>query len=140
MIREGPPAAIPPVRLGELSLRLGDPRSGVGALHRRTYDPGMRVRTLVTLVTLLVVGAGLLVQLANSNDTDDQTYLGTPIPADAIVVEIHSSNTKQDWIDQVAASFNAGDHTVNGSPIAVTVEHVGSGSSIVAGYRRYRRR
>lgn len=56
--------------------------------------------------------------------------VSTPLPEDAVVVEIHSSNTKQDWMDQVVASFNNGDFKVDGKPIAVTVAHVGSGSSM----------
>ena len=90
------------------------------------------VFALIILGALVIVGAGLLLQAVNQESTkdDDSAAAGTPLPADAVVVEIHSSNTKQDWMDQVVASFNAGGHTVNGQPIAVTVAHVGSGSSM----------
>ena len=90
------------------------------------------VFALIVLGALLIVGAGLLLQVVNQKSTedDDSANAGTPLPADAVVVEIHSSNTKQDWMEQVVASFSAGGHTVNGKPIAVTVAHVGSGSSM----------
>ena len=56
---------------------------------------------------------------------------GTPLPRDAVVVEFHSSNTKQDWVDEVVESFNAEGKTVSdGRPIVVVAYHVGSGSSM----------
>lgn len=56
---------------------------------------------------------------------------GTPLPQDAVVVEFHSSNTKQDWINEVVESFNAEGKTVaDGRPIVVVAYHVGSGSSM----------
>jgi Ca-activated chloride channel family protein len=90
------------------------------------------VFALIILGALLVVFAGVFFQAVDqeSQKDDSDSSVGTPLPADAVVVEIHSSNTKADWMDQVVASFNAGDHTVNGKPIAVTVAHVGSGSSM----------
>jgi Ca-activated chloride channel family protein len=90
------------------------------------------VFTLIILGALLIVGAALLLQIASQEDTKDEaaSVAGTPLPAGAVVVEIHSSNTKQDWMNQVVASFNAGGYTVNEKPIAVTVAHIGSGSSM----------
>jgi Ca-activated chloride channel family protein len=56
---------------------------------------------------------------------------GTPLPRDAVVVEFHSSNTKQDWVNEVVESFNAEGKTVaDGRPIVVVAYHVGSGSSM----------
>lgn len=56
---------------------------------------------------------------------------GTPLPRNALVVEFYSSNTKQDWVDEVVESFNAeGKSVASGQPIVVTVHHVGSGSSM----------
>jgi len=91
---------------------------------------------IIILTTTLIVGAGLLIQALNRDD--ETSGPGTPLagptpeplPADAVVVEIHSSNTKEDWMDQVVASFNGEGHTVDGRPIVVTVYHVGSGSSM----------
>jgi Ca-activated chloride channel family protein len=89
------------------------------------------VFTLIILGALLIVAAGLFLQRVNQSETDQSSAVaGTPLPEDAVVVEIHSSNTKQDWLDQVVASFNNGDFEVTGKPIAVTVAHVGSGSSM----------
>lgn len=90
------------------------------------------VFALIILGALSVVLVGLFFQARSQDRKQDDTALsgGTPLPAGAIVVEIQSSNTKQDWMDQVVASFNAGNHTVNEKPIAVTVAHVGSGSSM----------
>ncbi len=56
---------------------------------------------------------------------------GTPLPRDAVVVEFYSSNTKQDWVDEVVESFNAEGTTVaGGQSIAVVAHHIGSGSSM----------
>jgi Ca-activated chloride channel family protein len=56
---------------------------------------------------------------------------GTPLPRDAVVVEFSSSNTKQDWVNEVVESFNAAGKTVaDGRPIVVVAYHVGSGSSM----------
>jgi Ca-activated chloride channel family protein len=90
------------------------------------------VFVVIILVAIVIVGAGLLVQAFGrlSQDKDTPTVAAATVPADAVVVEIHSSNTKQDWINQVIDSFNTAEHKVNGKPIVVTVYHVGSGSSM----------
>ena len=84
------------------------------------------------LIAVVVLAVILVVQWAiRGNGEDGATPVaGTPLPTGAVVVEIHSSNTKQDWMDQVVASFNAAGYTVNDKPIVVTVAHVGSGSSM----------
>lgn len=90
------------------------------------------VFAFIILGALMIIAVGLLIQIVGQQATQDDTpsIAGTPVPAGAIVVEIHSSNTKEDWMNQVVASFNAGAFEVNGKPIAVTVAHVGSGSSM----------
>jgi Ca-activated chloride channel family protein len=95
-------------------------------------DRTRAVFALIILGALLIVGAAILVQVLNQENKDDgsPTSVGTPLPAGAVVVEIQSSNTKEDWMNQVVATFNTGSHTVNGKPIAATVAHVGSGSSM----------
>ena len=88
---------------------------------------------LIVVAAIVIVGASMLCRVLAPRGEDElifTTVAGTPPPAGSIVVEIHSSNTKQDWMDQVAASFNAESHTVDGKPIVVTVAHVGSGSSM----------
>ncbi len=58
---------------------------------------------------------------------------GVTAPGDTVVVELHSSNTKQDWVDAIVKQFNAGQHkTSTGHVIVVKVKHVGSGSSMTA--------
>ncbi|MCP4541284.1 MAG: VWA domain-containing protein [Chloroflexi bacterium] len=92
---------------------------------------------LIVIGALFIVGVSLVCQVAAPwGDGEDEpaptsvSVDNTPPPTGAVVVEIHSSNTKQDWMNQVIASFNAEGHTVNGNPIVVTVAHVGSGSSM----------
>jgi Ca-activated chloride channel family protein len=86
---------------------------------------------VIILVAVAIVGAGLLMRAVNQvGGTGPAFPEDTPMPAGAVVVEIHSSNTKQDWLDQVVASFNEEKRTVGGKPIAVRAYHVGSGSSM----------
>lgn len=55
----------------------------------------------------------------------------TPAVEKVVVIDFHSSNTKQDWVDAVTRQFNGEKHkTTDGSVISVKVEHVGSGSSM----------
>jgi Ca-activated chloride channel homolog len=88
---------------------------------------------VVVLAAVLIVGAGLIVQtmgrISRGPETPPAT-VATPPPADAVVIEVHSSNTKEDWMNQVVTSFNAEGHTVRGKPIVVKVVHVASGSSM----------
>jgi Ca-activated chloride channel family protein len=88
------------------------------------------VFVVIVLGALSIVSLGVLIQALSNLGAEDEKAAGTPLPAGAVVVEIHSSNTKQDWMDQVVASFNAGGHTVNNKPIVATVAHIGSGSSM----------
>ncbi len=51
-------------------------------------------------------------------------------PAGSIVVDIDSSNTKEDWMDAIIAQFNQEEHkTASGDVIFVRVKHVTSGGS-----------
>jgi Ca-activated chloride channel family protein len=87
----------------------------------------------IILIAVVIVGAGLVMQALNQLSQRRATpaaETATQPPAGAVVVEIHSSNTKQDWMDQVVYSFNALGQSVNGKPIVATVFHVGSGSSM----------
>ncbi|MCP4168692.1 MAG: VWA domain-containing protein [Chloroflexi bacterium] len=85
----------------------------------------------IIIVALLIIGASFISRLFDDiqkqASVDEQEVR---VPKDAILVDIQSSNTKQDWMDQVAANFNEGNVEVNGKPIVVTVSHVGSGSSM----------
>jgi Ca-activated chloride channel family protein len=93
----------------------------------------------IVLVAVVVIVAGLLLQDRDRSSqggvptqpaTQPEASNAGPAQAGAVHVEIHSSNTKEDWMDQVVATFNEGDHTVGDKPIFVTVQHVGSGSSM----------
>ncbi len=88
----------------------------------------------VAFLLLAIVALVVIVVLQWVNRGQDSSLatpvVGTPLPTDAVVVDIQSSNTKEDWMDQVVASFNAAGHTVNGRPVVVTVTHIGSGSSM----------
>ncbi|MBN1318956.1 MAG: substrate-binding domain-containing protein [Anaerolineales bacterium] len=84
---------------------------------------------LIILAAVLIAGAGLAI-LAFNNTQESTASINTPIPAGAVVVEIHSSNTKQDWMNEVIETFNASNFTQDGKSIVVTVAHIGSGSSM----------
>jgi Ca-activated chloride channel family protein len=89
-------------------------------------------------MAVIIVVAGLLFQAIS--DLDDESMstpsaesAATPIPEGVVVVEFHSSNTKEKWIDEIVADFNAGGHqTASGKPIVVNAHHVTSGGSYQA--------
>lgn len=65
---------------------------------------------------------------ATANSTEE-----TEIPAGSILVTLASSNTKQNWLNQVVEKFNAEQiETSGGSAIVVSVSHVTSGGSMNA--------
>lgn len=75
---------------------------------------------------LLSVAMGILLLAAGA-----LSWLFFLAPLSTVVIEMHSSNTKQDWIDALIALFNAQKHKISdGSVISVKVVHVGSGSSM----------
>lgn len=92
------------------------------------------VFAVIILLAMCIVGAGLAWQFASKLPTTTTPAGATAAPpADAVVVEFHSSNTKQDWVDTIIKQFNAEQHkTSAGRVIAVTVQHVGSGSSMTS--------
>ena len=59
--------------------------------------------------------------------------VATAVPADTVLVTLASSNTKQNWLNQIVAQFNAqGQQTAAGDTIVVEVSHVTSGGSMNA--------
>ncbi len=80
----------------------------------------------VIVAALFVPGISQFFQGAN-----DSGATATPeIPANSIVITIDSSNTKEDWMNAVAAQFNQEQHTLSsGEVIFVQVKHVTSGGS-----------
>ncbi len=89
-------------------------------------------------IAVLIVGIGLIAQMINTLSknriapTDIAASPEATLPADAVVIGVYSSDTKQDWMNQAVEAFNAGGHTVRGAGsarIVVQVYHVASGSS-----------
>ena len=95
------------------------------------------VFAVIILVTLCAIGGVVLVQLiTNRTDTGGQVEEGgqpTAVPEGTVLVTLASSNTKQNWLNQVVANFNAaGKTTASGAAIVVEVSHVTSGGSLTA--------
>ncbi len=88
---------------------------------------------VVIVVALGVVGLGLLLRgVSNSSGpAANNQAASTPLPAGSVEVKIESSNTKEDWMNQMVKDFNAsGAKTGSGKPIVVTVVHGGSGTGL----------
>ncbi|MFQ5400186.1 MAG: VWA domain-containing protein [Anaerolineae bacterium] len=93
-------------------------------------------------VTMMIIAGALLYQAVNNPGGDSGGTSGlspvetTPVsaaPKDAVMVTLASSNTKRNWLNQVAADFNAGGITTSGGrAIFVEVTHVTSGGSMNA--------
>jgi len=104
-------------------------------LRGNTMNRTRLVFVAILVIAAIIVGVGLLWQAPDQQNQDGETpppleKTAEALPSDTVVVEIHSSNTKEDWLDQVVAAFNEGNHKVGDMPIFVTVYHVGSGSSM----------
>ena len=93
---------------------------------------------VIVSIAVLIVAAGLIFQAlpewgSEPRPTSPAVSAVTPVPQDAVVVEFHSSNTKEKWIDEIVADFNAEGHqTASGKPIVVAEHHVTSGGSYQA--------
>jgi len=80
----------------------------------------------------IIAGVFLYRNLAASNAFGNPTSVDeTPeAPAGSLVIEISSSNTKENWMNALAEKFNAEEHeTAGGEVIFVQVKHVTSGGS-----------
>ncbi|MCB9423252.1 MAG: substrate-binding domain-containing protein [Ardenticatenaceae bacterium] len=92
----------------------------------------------IILLAVCIVGAffgyQFISDLANPSDTasiDESSETAVDLPKDAVLVTLASSNTKEAWLDQITAEFNAaGMKTSAGNPIVVQVSHVTSGGSM----------
>ena len=91
-----------------------------------------------TIVFFVIVGlavcvvlAGVITQaLPKFSASLGGTPAATPLPRDAVAIEIHSSNTKEHWLDEVVEDFNSrGFTTSGGQTIVVQAFHVTSGGS-----------
>ena len=87
------------------------------------------------IVACGVVGYQMLPGLMDDNpiseiESSSETN-ASPIPRDSVLVTLASSNTKENWLDQIVAQFNAEGHTTaDGNTIIVEVSHVTSGGSM----------
>ncbi len=102
-----------------------------------TLDRSKIIFFVIILFACVIVGSLAGAQLLQRLDflpattSTNPQFEGTALPQDAVVVEFYSSNTKQDWVNQVVESFNAQNNTTaSGQPIAVVPYHIGSGSSM----------
>ncbi|MCB8920424.1 MAG: VWA domain-containing protein [Ardenticatenaceae bacterium] len=91
----------------------------------------------IILVTVCAISGIALVQFFNGRGEGgvlgEENGQPTAVPEGTVLVTLASSNTKQNWLDQVVANFNAaGKTTASGAAIVVEVSHVTSGGSLTA--------
>lgn len=92
-------------------------------------------RTQIIFFVILALAVGVI-YFFNANRTSqtvnpDSPNDPPPAPAGTVVVTLSSSNTKQTWIDNVVAKFNAtSPKTPSGKTVQVQVKHVTSGASL----------
>lgn len=90
------------------------------------------------ILAVIVVSVGLVLRGISNLSTGAPPTAGqnqppgaTPLPAGSVEVRIESSNTKEDWMNEMVKDFNAsGAKTGSGKPIVVTVTHGGSGTGM----------
>ncbi|MDX1436577.1 MAG: VWA domain-containing protein [Anaerolineales bacterium] len=79
------------------------------------------------IVAVTLIGRSFLDSSGLTNGGEEAT---PEAPAGAILVDIASSNTKENWMDAVIDQFNTEGHTIgSGETIFVRVSHVTSGGS-----------
>ncbi len=89
-------------------------------------------RTQITFFVILALAAGVIYFFnANRTQTNLPDTPDDPPPANTVVISVASSNTKQTWLDNVAAKFNdSNPQTPSGKAVQVQVKHVTSGASL----------
>ena len=99
------------------------------------------VFVIILAATACIIGGALIYQFVLDSTNQDQDSVvreapeqDEPVVAEGtILVTLASSNTKQNWLDQVTAQFNAaGIATSAGNTVQVKVSHVTSGGSMNA--------
>lgn len=86
----------------------------------------------IIFATVLVIFVALAIQFIGDDESTDSEE-PTPLPEGTVLVSIASSNTKQNWLDQVVENFNEeGFQTSSDMAIVAEVEHVTSGGSMNA--------
>jgi Ca-activated chloride channel homolog len=94
---------------------------------------GMKVsRTQLTFLAIVGLAAAFIYFFnANRTPSTPGGPAVDPPPANAVVITVASSNTKQSWMDQAVAKFNNDNQKLaSGKPIRVEVKHVTSGTSL----------
>jgi Ca-activated chloride channel family protein len=91
----------------------------------------------VVVFGCIIAGAIIIPRLISNSGTGDSIASNVPPtpapPTGAIVIDIASSNTKEDWMNAVIAQFNLEEHkTASGDAIFIQVTHVTSGGSQTA--------
>lgn len=95
------------------------------------------VFVLIIAFAIFIIFGAMVVQiigdLVGGSGSSAQSEEPTPLPAGTVLVSIASSNTKQNWMDQIVEQFNAaGFETGGGEAIVAEVSHVTSGGSMNA--------
>ena len=94
-----------------------------------------RTRAIFFAIILAAISYVLYANLSNPSPQPTSTSPDNTPPSvrGAVTVSLASSNTKRNWLDEVAEAFNrAGLETSSGKPVQVVVEHVTSGGSMNA--------
>jgi Ca-activated chloride channel homolog len=93
----------------------------------------------VTIVAIAFLAAFSLIWIGFNRERQSESgdlvseRISTPLPENSVLVTVASSNTKENWLDQVVTRFNAANATTAaGERIIVEVSHVTSGGSMNA--------
>ena len=72
-------------------------------------DRSRVVFAVIIFIAVFIIAGALLIQFIGGliDDDTEQTAEPTPLPADTVLVSIASSNTKENWMNQVVEDFNA---------------------------------
>lgn len=99
---------------------------------------GALVVVAAVLVFGCIVAGALIIPRLNSPNGSDLSTQGPNTPSSeppkgAVVIDISSSNTKEDWMNAVVSKFNQEEHKLSsGEVLFVQVSHVTSGGSQTA--------
>ena len=90
----------------------------------------------ILAVTACVILSVVVIRFFGPEDSGETAVSNSTeieVPKGSVLVTLASSNTKQNWLNQVVEKFNAEQvETSGGSPIVVSVSHVTSGGSMNA--------
>lgn len=96
-------------------------------------DRTRKIFSAIVFFTLAVIVVYVWIFLPESGDAAETMTAPTPLPPGLTLVTVASSNTKDTWLDQAVAQFNAEGHkNAGGNTIWVEANHVTSGPSMEA--------